>query len=697
MIFKLTNISVDLLITTFVNLFTTTVSWPRRKTKFGSYFVWGMVGITCWTLASALDYASVPIPLKVFFAKWEYTGYNFALVLFAMFAVVYAGHPDWLKKNWVRILFILLPLSNILLVWTNEFHGLVWSEFSLSPVGDNIVIFHHGPGFLWEALTGYLMILIIVGNLAQAALRGPEISRRQARLLFLASILPVVANAVYLLDIPAIDGVDWTSITFSASGLLFLVALYGMRFLDLVPVARDTLVERMTDGVLVLDANNQVVDLNLAAQIILGINKQQLGQSIRQVLAPWPAIIAWLTDPTRNASQEIGLGDPEKIFDLRLTTLEDGRGKRYGQLVIIRDISDRKRIEANLRLSEEKFYKAFHSNPDAITITRLEDGLIVDVNDGFCSLLGYTRTEALADSTVHLGLWANPHDREDVVAQLQQTGQVRDREIQMRSKSGQLLTGIYTGEVIQLDNQAHIISAIQDITRRKLAENQLQESQSQLLEQQRELARAEERRRMARDLHDSVSQSIHSLVLFSETLTATLEKNNLQRALQIGKRIQESAHQAHKETRLLLYELEDSDRLRIKDLRLALENRLARVERHAGIRASILVEGAPESCPPEWLENLYWIAVEALNNSLKHAQARSLQIRLQYLETHFELEIRDDGIGFDPQQMRPGGLGMRSMRERAGLLGGQLEVLSSPGNGTRVCVIIESTDSNIKE
>jgi PAS domain S-box-containing protein len=693
LIFKITNISVDLLITSFVNFFTLTVSWQRRRTRYGSYFVWGMLGVTLWTLASAFDYAAVSIPLKVFFAKWEYTGYNFALVFFVMFALTYAGQQVWLKRRWVRALLILIPISNLLLVWTNELHGWVWSGFSLSAEGDNIVIFHHGPGFIWEALTGYLMILTVVVFLWRASRKGPELLRRQARLIFLASVLPIAANLIYLFNIPAISGVDWTSITFSVSGLFFLVALYGTRFLDIVPIARDTLVERMTDGVLVLDANNQVVDFNLAAQSIFGINKQQLGLSILDVLASWPEVTARLMDSSGTAVHEISIGDPEKIFDLQLTALEDARGKRNGQLVVIRDISEHKRMEKDLRLSEEKFYKAFHSSPDAISITRLEDGQIMDVNDGFCRLIGIARSEALADSTIHLGIWADPHDREEVVLQLQQSGQVREREIQYRTKSGDVLTGIYSGEVIRLDNQAYIISTIHDITRRKLAEKQLLDAQLQLMAHQREMAVDEERQRMARDLHDSVSQSIHSLVLFAETLAATLEKNNLNRAREIAGRLQESARQAHKEARLLLYEYQSPGSDRTVDLVGDLEQRLSTVERRSGIRATIFQEGSLENYPQVGYENLFWITIEALNNSLKYAQAHNLQISLRSNATFFELEISDDGIGFDPQKTRVGGMGMRSMRERAGLLGGQLQIISSSGNGTRVCVTINKDGS----
>ncbi len=99
MIFKLTDISVILLFTTFVNCFSALISWQRRKSRGGLLFALGMVAATFWTLASGFDYAAVPVPLKVFFAQWEYVGSQSALAFFTMFTLSYAGHQDWLKKN----------------------------------------------------------------------------------------------------------------------------------------------------------------------------------------------------------------------------------------------------------------------------------------------------------------------------------------------------------------------------------------------------------------------------------------------------------------------------------------------------------------------------------------------------------------------------------------------------------------------
>ena len=135
-----------------------------------------------------------------------------------------------------------------------------------------------------------------------------------------------------------------------------------------------------------------------------------------------------------------------------------------------RDIATRAEMERELKSSEEKFSKAFQASPEAIVISRLDDGRLIEVNESFCRLTGYTRDEALASSPTGLGLWAKPADREAVVGDLRSQRRVRDREYDFRAKSGRAVGCLYSGEVIHLGDQAHVLSVVSDITDRKRAE-----------------------------------------------------------------------------------------------------------------------------------------------------------------------------------------------------------------------------------
>ncbi len=573
--FNLTNnVSAILLITILINSFNIYVSWRRRKANGGMYIALAMWGIALWTLSAGVNYATIPIPLKVFFAKWEYTFYNITFTYLALFSLMYAGYADVLKKKWVKVFFGILPISNILLAWTNQWHGLLWKSFTRSDFGNNTLIFGHGPGYYWATITSLLTILIIIIPLWDASHKGTELSQRQARLLFITSMLSIISAVIFLLGSQRLKGVDWAPIICCVLGILFILVLYGMRLLDLVPIARFTMIEQMSDCVLVLDENNRIADFNPAAREVFKINQNHLGKPINTVMVDWPEVIdLFLHDINKTSQLTIVHEGGERVFDTHLTLFIDSAGKTYGKLLMFSDVTKHRQAEQ-----------------------ALEQRLL---------------------------------------------------EIQA------------------------------------LNEN-LQESQAQVIAQQRKLAKLEERKRLGRDMHDSVNQSIHSLMLFSETLTALLKKGQINKALSVAERIQESGWRALKEIRMLVFETQLQESDEVTDLLAALRERFNFVENRAGVQAEIILDGSLPYIPSEWNENLYWITIEALNNALKHARTNKVKVFFRYINKCLEMEIVDKGAGFDPNLLNSGGLGMRTMRERAELLGGKLSITSSSENGTTV-------------
>ena len=143
----------------------------------------------------------------------------------------------------------------------------------------------------------------------------------------------------------------------------------------------------------------------------------------------------------------------------------------------VRDITERKRGEEALRQSEEKFAKAFRASPDPLTLTRLDTGEILDINDGFERAFGFPRAEALGKSTLDLGVWAHPEDREAFAQRVKREGKVREMEVVVCRRSGEGMTGLLSAEVIQVGQEPLVLSIMRDITERKRAEEALRESE----------------------------------------------------------------------------------------------------------------------------------------------------------------------------------------------------------------------------
>jgi signal transduction histidine kinase len=201
-----------------------------------------------------------------------------------------------------------------------------------------------------------------------------------------------------------------------------------------------------------------------------------------------------------------------------------------------------------------------------------------------------------------------------------------------------------------------------------------------------EVAVLEERQRLARDLHDSVTQTLYGLTLFARSGRDAAEEGDLARLSTSLGEVEANALQALREMRLLLYELLPLA-LEQEGLVQALNQRLNAVERRAGLAVTYQAEEGLE-LPRAVQQHLYHITIEALNNTLKHSEATEVQVRLTRSGSQLQLEIADNGRGFDPGQVS-GGLGYANMRERAQSLGGRLDIVSSPGAGTRVSAFID--------
>jgi len=212
---------------------------------------------------------------------------------------------------------------------------------------------------------------------------------------------------------------------------------------------------------------------------------------------------------------------------------------------------------------------------------------------------------------------------------------------------------------------------------------------AQLYEQAEQFAVMRERQRLARELHDSVTQALYSLVLVSEAGRRLAGAGDLQRAEQALCRLGEIGQQALKEMRLLVYELRPLS-LRREGLAKALQQRLEAVERRAGVEASLTVDDTLDlSASVE--EELYRVVQEALNNSLKHAGASAVEVQVRTIGGIIQIDVSDNGRGFNPETLvDAGGLGLRSIRERVGMLGGTVAILSAPGQGTIVRAALDA-------
>lgn len=469
--FKFTVIAATLLITASLNIISTTISWSRAKSRIGLYFAIGMTGVTFWTLASGLDYAAVPIPLKIYFAKWEYVFYHITLVFFLMFIMSFAGYKTLLKNKLVITVLWVIPTINILLAWTNDWTGWLWVGFVESNFGNNTIIFEHGFAFLWVTATGYMLLASIIAASWIAMRRSFGFARRQGQVLFYGSLLPLIGNLIYLFQPPAFDGVDWSSIFISGSSVLFLWAFYGTNLINVIPIAREKLMDRSGDGMIVLDSRNYIIDINESAARLLNLTVASLlGKKLADYLPNAKFLSREALEEELSTELEIEAPTP-RFFDVLVTPLFEGQKTIIGSLVVLRDITKRRQNELRLLLLNQ----TVEQSPNSVVITDL-DGNITYVNSAFTAITGYSAKEVLGKKT---SILKSGYMSKEVYENLWQTilsGKTWEGELNNMKKGGELFwENTRIAPLLNQDGEISNFVAIKvDITERKRAQDELE-------------------------------------------------------------------------------------------------------------------------------------------------------------------------------------------------------------------------------
>jgi len=355
--------TLSLLIAAAVSAALAVYAWRHRLAPGAAPFAWLMSAIALWSLGYALELASTELPVKIFWAKMQYLGIATMPTAWLAFALQYTNRERWLSRRNLALLAI-EPLITLLLAWTNERHGLIWSAVRLESSGSFTVLdSSHGAGFWGHAAYSYPVLLFGTLLIARAFLRSPHMYRGQTGTLLLGALAPWVGNAVYLAGLRPFPYLDLTPMSFTIAGLLFAWDLFHYRLLDIVPVARDVVIESMSDGVIVLDAQGRIVDLNPAAARIVGRPATQaIGRPAAQVFSGQPDLVERYKDVSQ-AHAEILVGEEasQRYYDLRISPLYERRGGLIGRLLVLRDMTRLKELDCmksqavieNARLYEE--------------------------------------------------------------------------------------------------------------------------------------------------------------------------------------------------------------------------------------------------------------------------------------------------------------------------------------------------------
>lgn len=364
---------------------------------------------------------------------------------------------------------------------------------------------------------------------------------------------------------------------------------------------------------------------------------------------------------------------------------EDGTVSYYEGTV--EDITENKLAEEARRTSEERFSKAFNASPHSMSISTLEEARFVDINDTFLSITGYTRDEVIGRTAFELGLWPEAEFRAKALKVINRRAAVRDLETWVRTKAGEVRTALLSLEIIKLGDRQYLLVAANDITERKLAEEQLKSSREQLraLSVHLQSVREEERISLAREVHDEMGRALTSLKLDLSWIDSRLSDEQLKDKIASMSKMVDTAVQT---VRRISGEL----RPPVLDdfgLTAALEWDIQEFRNRTGINCEFTSDPEDIALDPNLSTAIFRIFQEAMTNVARHANASNVKVSLKQAQSHLRLRIKDTGRGIRKSEIsNPRSLGLIGIRERVLPWGGTVNISGVPGKGTDVTVEI---------
>lgn len=325
-------------------------AWRRREGHEG-VASFALLSFACglWGTGTLAQVASADPASQYFWMRFYWLGCEAAAFFLFVFFVQYAGWGRWLKRK-TLVLLSIGPVAATLLVWTNEWHHLVWSDMRLSPwLGAVFIDMQRGP--LWQPLVSFNNTLIIagIGLFVVSLVRSPEHYRGQLSAVLIAAVAMFAAGIPFLLEW---SPVDLTPVAFPISGAALAWGIFHHRLLDIVPAARHSTIEHMADAMLVLDQSLRIVDLNPAALAIVGrAETTVIGRTISEVLPAWSQLIG--LNGGANAQREAEVVVHGRDYQLRISPVLDKSGSVTGHVVLLHDVTEHKQTRETLRRSEE--------------------------------------------------------------------------------------------------------------------------------------------------------------------------------------------------------------------------------------------------------------------------------------------------------------------------------------------------------
>jgi PAS domain S-box-containing protein len=376
--------------------------WPHRMNNSETIpLVLLLLGIIEWIVAALAGLLDQNLAHKILWAKFEYIGVASVPLALLDYVFYHAGSDRYLSVKRLAWLAV-IPLLTLALAWTNEAHGLIWTTYS--PYVENGLVLSdktYGLGFWVYWVYSYLLLLAATIMVIRVTLRSAKVFRWQSILVTSGIMMPWVGNFLYVLHISPFNNLDLTPLAFSFTAMMLSLGMFRWQLFDIKPIAQAAVVAGMTDGLMVLDNQNRIVEVNPAAQAILGLGGQEVaGKQMKQIIADWvPPDVRSDQTKGRTIGIKLSNGKEKRDYELHDTPFYERHGLMGGRIIFLHDVTERNRLEESLKAAERKHaelllqqaenkYEILYQNMSVGVIYQSRDGRVIDMNPAAEHILG---------------------------------------------------------------------------------------------------------------------------------------------------------------------------------------------------------------------------------------------------------------------------------------------------------------------
>ncbi|MDA8137369.1 MAG: PAS domain S-box protein [Desulfobacteraceae bacterium] len=470
-----------LLATVFISAALMIVVVINRPTS-GAYAFALMMGALCmWAFTIIFEVIFDDPPTKNFAGNFKYLFIVTIPVAWFAFSLRYANRARYRGRKGLTLLAV-IPVVTLLMVATNDLHHWMFKSITWVPVKGLIMPSRvYGPWFWVHTTYSYALIFLGFLILAKSIIDSRQLFRRQALILLIGALAPWLCNVFFLLGTHPLPYLDLTPFAFSISGVAIAWGITRYRLLDIIPIAREIVIQSMDDGLIVLDNRHRILDANLAATALLGRPQQDLiGCEISQVIDWWPRLSAGGHPNNASAPTVVEVGHPvrSRYLHISKSTIVN-HGQSTGQLVILRDVTEMRTTQDALRQSEGRF-KSLSENAPVMIMSVDVSGTLTYVNPVWKAILGHEREEIVGQPLKRFLAELSQAACADAMTRLLRGEEVvAERNIQFIDKQGAARVFDITASV-NSDEEGRITGIVclgKDVTEERRLQEQLFQSQ----------------------------------------------------------------------------------------------------------------------------------------------------------------------------------------------------------------------------